>query len=119
MVDDMGYGDAGCFGGTEFPTPNIDRLASEGMKLTDFHSSGCVCSPTRAGLLTGRYQQRAGIPGVVYAAFNRNRHHGLQLRETTFAEALGDAGYVTAAFGKWHLGYDEQYNPIHHGFDRY
>ncbi len=119
MVDDMGYGDAGCYGGTAFPTPNIDRLAVEGMRFTDFHSSGCVCSPTRAGLLTGRYQQRAGIPGVVYAAFNRNRHHGLQLQETTFAEVLNDAGYATAAFGKWHVGYEEQYNPIHQGFDRY
>jgi arylsulfatase A len=119
MVDDMGYGDAGCYGSTEFPTPNIDRLASEGMKLTDFHSSGCVCSPTRAGLLTGRYQQRAGIPGVVYAAFNRNRHHGLQLHETTFAEVLSAAGYATAVFGKWHVGYEEKYNPIYQGFDRY
>ncbi len=119
MVDDMGYGDAGCYGGTAYPTPNIDRLATEGVRFTDFHSSCCVCSPTRAGLLTGRYQQRAGIPGVVYAAFNRNRHHGLQLQETTFAEVLGDAGYATAAFGKWHVGYEEKYNPIHQGFDRY
>lgn len=119
MVDDMGYGDAGCYGGTAFPTPNLDRLATEGMMFTDFHSSGCVCSPTRAGLLTGRYQQRAGIPGVVYAALNRNRHHGLQLQETTFAEVLNAAGYATAAFGKWHVGYEEQYNPVYQGFDRY
>jgi arylsulfatase A len=119
MVDDMGYGDAGCYGGTSFPTPNLDRLAREGIRFTDFHSSGCVCSPTRAGLLTGRYQQRAGIPGVVYAAFNRNRHHGLQLHETTFAEMLSAAGYATAAFGKWHVGYEEKYNPIYQGFDRY
>ena len=119
MVDDMGYGDAGCYGGTAFPTPNLDRLAREGVRFTDFHSSGCVCSPTRAGLLTGRYQQRAGIPGVVYAAFNRNRHHGLQLHETTFAEILSAAGYAAAVFGKWHVGYEEQYNPIYQGFDRY
>lgn len=119
MVDDMGYGDAGCYGGTAFPTPNIDRLAAEGMRFTDFHSSGCVCSPTRAGLLTGRYQQRAGIPGVIYAPFNRNRHHGLQRKEVTFAEVLKSAGYATAAFGKWHLGYQEQYNPIWQGFDRF
>lgn len=119
MVDDMGYGDAACYGGTRFPTPNLDRLAKEGMKFTDFHSSGPVCSPTRAGLLTGRYQQRAGVAGVVYAAFNKNRHHGLQMKELTFAEALRAAGYRTGMFGKWHLGYEEQYNPIHQGFDRY
>jgi len=89
------------------------------MRFTDFHSSGPVCSPTRAGLLTGRYQQRAGIPGVVYAAFNRNRHHGLQHKETTFAEILKKAGYATGLFGKWHLGYQSQYNPVHQGFDRY
>ncbi|MFT5492920.1 MAG: arylsulfatase A [Limisphaerales bacterium] len=119
MTDDMGYGDAGCYGGTAFPTPHIDRLAEEGLRFTDFHSSGPVCSPTRAGLLTGRYQQRAGVPGVIYAPFNRNRHHGLQLSEVTFAEVLKDHGYATGAFGKWHLGYQEQYNPTRQGFDRY
>lgn len=119
MTDDMGYGDAGCYGGTMFPTPRIDRLAKEGMRFTDFHSSCPVCSPTRAGLLTGRYQQRAGIDGVIYAAFNRNRHHGLQRQELTFAEILKSVGYKTGIFGKWHLGYEEQYNPTYQGFDRY
>lgn len=119
MVDDMGYGDAGCYGGKAFSTPNLDRMAREGMRFTDFHSSGPVCSPTRAGLLTGRYQQRAGVPGVVYAAFNRNRHHGLQMKEVTFAEVLRDAGYRTGMFGKWHLGYEEQYNPTYQGFENY
>ncbi len=119
MVDDMGYGDAGCYGGTDFPTPHLDRMAREGLTVTDFHSSGPVCSPTRAGLLTGRYQQRAGVSGVVYAAFNRNRHHGLQMKEVTFAEVLRDAGYRTGMFGKWHLGYEEQYNPTYQGFERY
>ena len=87
------------------PTPNLDRLASEGMRFTDFHSSGPVCSPTRAGLMTGRYQQRAGIPGVIMARFDANRHHGLQIQEITFAEQLKSTGYTTAIFGKWHLGY--------------
>lgn len=119
MVDDMGYGDAGCFGGRHDATPALDRMAAEGMRWTDFHSSGCVCSPTRAGLLTGRYQQRAGIPGVVYAAFGRNRHHGLQHSEITLPEMLRDAGYQTAMFGKWHLGYERKYNPVTHGFDRF
>lgn len=132
MVDDMGYGDARCFGGTAFPTPGIDRIAANGVRLTDFHSNGCVCSPTRAALLTGRYQQRAGVDGVIYAAFGRNRHHGLQRAEVTFAEMLqgkgrelegdqarADTSYMTAAIGKWHLGYEPQYNPIHQGFDRF
>ncbi len=69
--------------------------------------------------MTGRYQQRSGIDGVVYAAFNRNRHQGLQTRAHTVAEVLRNAGYATAMFGKWHLGYEEPYNPIHQGFDRY
>ena len=97
----------------------MDQLAAEGMRFTNFYASGPVCSPTRAGLLTGRYQQRAGIPGVVYAAPDRNRHHGLQHSETTFAEVLRDAGYATGMFGKWHLGYQRQYNPIQHGFDEF
>ncbi len=119
LADDMGYGDAGCYGGTAFPTPAIDRLAAEGLRFTDFHSNGTVCSPTRAALLTGRYQQRAGIGGVVYADPKRNRHHGLHTVETTFAELLKTRGYKTAVFGKWHLGYERKYNPVRHGFDEF
>ncbi len=119
MADDLGYGDVGCFGGTRFKTPNIDILAKEGLRFTDFHSNSPVCSPTRAALLTGRYQQRAGVDGVIYAPFDRNRHHGLQMKELTFAEVLRGSGYRTALFGKWHLGYEEQYNPTHQGFDRF
>jgi arylsulfatase A-like enzyme len=120
MADDMGYGDAGCYGGS-IATPNLDRMAAEGMRFTDFHSSGNVCSPTRAGLLTGRYQQRAGIPGVINADPNvAAHHHGLvPEKEVTFAELLHNAGYTTAIFGKWHLGYTRQFNPVHHGFDRF
>ncbi|MDH3583674.1 MAG: sulfatase-like hydrolase/transferase [Phycisphaerae bacterium] len=118
LADDMGYGDASCYGGSSFQTPHIDRLADEGMRFTDFHSNGAVCSPTRAALLTGRYQQRSGIAGVVFADPKRNRHHGLQAEaENTFAELLKTAGYATGAFGKWHVGYEKQYNPVHHGFD--
>ena len=119
MADDMGYGDASCYGNTAYRTPHLDRLAAEGLKFTDFHSSGSVCSPTRAGLLTGRYQQRAGVPGVINADPKVNRHHGLATREVTFAEVLREAGYATAVFGKWHLGYHRKFNPIHHGFDRF
>ncbi len=117
MADDLGYGDLSCYGNTRFETPNLDALAKNGLRFTDFHSSGAVCSPTRAGLLTGRYQQRAGIPGVVFADPKRPQHkHGLQPIENTFAELLNDAGYSTAMFGKWHLGYEKKYNPVRNGF---
>jgi len=97
MADDLGYGDLSCYGNTRFETPNLDALAKNGLRFTDFHSSGAVCSPTRAGLLTGRYQQRAGIPGVVFADPKRPEHkHGLQPIENTFAELLNHAGYSTA-----------------------
>lgn len=117
MADDLGYGDLSSYGGW-IETPHLDKLAAQGMKFTDFHSSGNVCSPTRAGLMTGRYQQRAGIPGVVFAdPTNAVHYHGLQTSEVTFAELLREAGYATAIFGKWHLGYYPEFNPIHHGFD--
>ncbi len=120
MADDLGYGDLSCYGNTSFKTPNLDALAKAGMRFTDFHSSGTVCSPTRAGLLTGRYQQRAGIPGVVFADPKQPEHkHGLQPIEATFAELLSRAGYGTAMFGKWHLGYEVQYNPVRNGFDEF
>ena len=119
MADDMGYGDSSVYGGW-VETPHLDRMAREGLKFTDFHSSGVVCSPTRAGLLTGRYQQRAGIPGVINADPAMAVHHtGLQTSELTFAELLAKAGYATAIFGKWHLGYHKKFNPVHHGFDRF
>ena len=119
MADDLGYGDLSCFGNKVFDTPNLDRMAAEGLRFTDFHSSGPVCSPTRAGLLTGRYQQRSGIPGVIYAAFDSNRHHGLDPAEITFPELIKDAGYQTGMFGKWHLGYQKRYNPSLHGFQTF
>jgi len=119
LADDMGYGDASCYGGTAYETPHLDRLAAGGMRFTDFHSNGAVCSPTRAALLTGRYPQRSGIEGVVYADPRRNRHHGLHVGEITFPELLKKAGYATGCFGKWHLGYRKLFNPIHHGFDEF
>ena len=117
LADDYGYGDVGCYGSKRFRTPNIDALAAGGIRFTDFHSNGAVCSPTRAALLTGRYQQRTGIADVVTAA--KHRHTGLDLKEITFAEVLKPAGYATALFGKWHVGYEPAYNPIHQGFDEF
>jgi len=117
MADDLGYADLSCYGDAGYQTPQIDKLAREGLVFTDFHSNGAVCSPTRAALLTGRYQQRSGVDGVIFADSMQNRHHGLQPEETTFAEALKQVGYQTAIFGKWHLGYEKKYNPVHQGFD--
>lgn len=123
MVDDMGYEGLSCFGNPYFQTPELDRLAAEGMRLTDFHSSSTVCSPTRAGLLTGRYQQRAGIEAVIHPRSDHPEHRkGLQLSETTLAEVLKEAGYSTGMFGKWHLGYpvnSDDYHPQNHGFDEF
>ncbi len=118
MADDLGYGDISCYDGW-IDTPNLDRLASEGMKFTDYHAGAPVCSPTRVGLLTGRYQQRAGLPSVIYASRQRNRHQGLKSEEVTFAEIARQAGYATGVYGKWHLGYQEKYNPVHQGFDEF
>lgn len=117
LADDLGYGDLSTYGGW-IDVPNLDRLAAEGLRFTDFHSNGAVCSPTRAALLTGRYQQRAGIPGVVVADTKRAVHEdGLQSSETTFAGLLKSNGYATGIFGKWHVGYYPRYNPVRHGFD--
>lgn len=123
MVDDMGYAGVSCFGNPYFKTPEIDRLAQEGMKLTDFHSSGTVCSPTRAGLLTGRYQQRAGIEAVIHPVSDHPEHlKGLKRSENTFAELLKQAGYRTGLIGKWHQGYpqnSDEYHPDTHDFDTF
>ena len=126
MADDLGYGDVGCYHvdnpdwpdapPPSSPTPQIDALAASGVRFLDFHAQP-VCSPTRAALMTGRYPQRAGIDGVIFADPAQNRHHGLSPDEWTLPEALADSGYDTAAFGKWHLGYDETFHPMNQGFD--
>jgi len=119
MCDDLGYGDLSPYDGW-IKTPHLERMAKEGMLLTDYHSNGAVCSPTRAALMTGRYQQRAGIPGVVKADTKAAVHqHGLQKNEFTFADAMKKLGYTTAMFGKWHLGYYPRYNPSKRGFETY
>ncbi|MEN8791845.1 MAG: sulfatase-like hydrolase/transferase [Lentimonas sp.] len=120
MVDDMGYGGVSCFDNQYFKTPEIDRLAADGIKLTDFHSNGSLCSPTRAALMTGRYQQRSGCDEVVNADPKEPMHHvGLHDDEWTFPEAMQSAGYATGILGKWHLGYKPQFNPVQHGFDEF
>jgi len=117
MADDLGYGDVGCYGNRTIKTPNIDALAKGGMRFTDYHSNGAVCSPTRAALLTGRYQQRCGVEGVVSTKAHRDK--GMAMKEVTFAEVLKSAGYVTALMGKWHLGYRVEFNPTNQGFDEF
>ncbi|MFW5802711.1 MAG: sulfatase-like hydrolase/transferase [Verrucomicrobiota bacterium] len=119
MADDLGYGDLGCFGSDRIRTPNIDALAGRGVAFTDFHSNGAVCTPTRAALLTGCYQQRSGLEGVIYVG-GPTRRTGLDPNETySLAHALREAGYTTALYGKWHLGYRTEFNPVHHGFDQF
>ncbi len=115
FTDDQGYGDIGCFGATGFETPNLDRLAANGMKFTNFYSAQAVCSASRAGLLTGCYPNRLGINGALFP------YHeiGLNPSETTIAELLKEKGYATAAFGKWHLGHHQKFLPLQHGFDEY
>ncbi|XP_067091181.1 arylsulfatase A [Osmerus mordax] len=118
FADDLGFGDLGCYGHPSSLTPNLDRLASDGLRFTDFYCTSPVCSPSRASLLTGRYQTRSGVyPGVLYPG----SRGGLPLNETTIAEVLKPLGYATAAIGKWHLGLglNGTYLPTRQGFDSY
>lgn len=117
MADDLGYGDISCYGNSYINTPNIDRLAMEGIRFSDFHSNGAVCSPTRAALLTGKYQQRTGIGGVITAA--NHRDVGLAIDEITIADELKKYDYNCGIFGKWHLGYDPKFSPVLQGFDQF
>ena len=132
LIDDMGYGDLSCMGSKDIRTPNIDRLADEGVKFTDFYANAPVCTPTRTGFITGRWQQRCGIEfafGYQVEQFRRVKNAwvaepdfhalGLPLTETTIAQRFKSAGYATGAFGKWHLGYRDEFNPTKRGFDEY
>lgn len=115
FVDDMGYGDLGSYGATQYKTPNLDRLAEEGMRFTHFYAAQAVCSASRAGLLTGCYPNRVGITG----ALSPKAEIGLNPGETTLAEVLKARGYRTAAIGKWHLGHHLPFLPLQQGFDEY
>src|SRR5919106_6971682 len=114
-ADDLGYGDLSAYGARAIKTPNIDRLAREGMKLTNFYSIAPVCTPSRAGLLTGRYPARMGIEQMHLSdVLFPNDKSGLPQSETTIARALKTRGYRTAAIGKWHLGHVSPYLPTDH-----
>ncbi|MEJ2202709.1 MAG: sulfatase-like hydrolase/transferase [Gemmatimonadota bacterium] len=115
FTDDQGYGDVGAYGAVTFATPHLDRLASEGMRFTDFYASQAVCSASRASLLTGCYAERISIRG----ALGPRSPVGLHPDEVTIAEMLKPLGYATGAFGKWHLGDAPEFLPPHHGFDEY
>jgi arylsulfatase A len=121
FIDDMGYGDIGPFGNTVNKTPNLDRMAEEGIKLTQFYVANTACTPSRAALLTGTYAHRIGMDGgtgnlvVTFPGDSR----GLNPSEITIAEMLRENGYATGCFGKWHLGDQPEFMPLNQGFDTY
>ncbi|CAM4153518.1 sulfatase family protein [Zobellia nedashkovskayae] len=115
FVDDQGYEDVGVFGSPLIKTSNLDGMAENGMRFTDFYSASPVCSPSRAALLTGAYPVRVNVPRVLWP----NREGGLSNKELTLADMLKTKNYATACIGKWHLGDEAQYLPIKQGFDSY
>jgi arylsulfatase A len=119
FADDMGYGDVGCFGHPTIRTPNLDKMASEGQRWTSFYVAAPVCTPSRAGLLTGRLPIRTGMSSEKRRVLFPDSKGGLPANEITIASALKGAGYATACIGKWHLGHLPQYSPNAHGFDYY
>ncbi len=122
LVDDLGYNDLGCYNAKDqgIQTPNIDKLAQESMRFTDWQSANSVCGPSRASILTGRYPPRNGFV-VVSHPFDQDQyeHLGLYQDEVTIPELLKPLGYTTAAIGKWHMGEHYDYRPMRHGFDHY
>src|SRR5215831_16789118 len=117
VADDLGYADIGVHGGKAVPTPNIDGLAAAGVRCTNGYVSCPYCSPTRAGLLTGRYQTRFGHEFNPHVG--EEGKLGLPLDQRTIADLLRAAGYATGAIGKWHLGFDFAHHPQSRGFDDY
>jgi arylsulfatase A-like enzyme len=120
FADDLGYGELGSYGGKEIPTPNLDALAKSGTLFTDGYVSAAVCSPSRAGLMTGRYQQRFGYhhnpPDHNDPGF---KNFGLPDVEVTIAQEIKKAGYTTGMIGKWHLGFRKEQHPVSKGFDEF
>lgn len=115
FTDDLGYGDLGCYGAEGYQTPHLDRMAREGRMFTDFYVSQAVCSASRASILTGCYNVRVGING----ALNHRSKIGISSEEMTLGGLVQQKNYRTAAIGKWHLGYQQQFLPLQHGFDVY
>ena len=115
FMDDMGYGDLSCYGASQYKTPNLDRMAAQGIRFTSFLSAQAVCSASRAGIMTGCYPNRVGISGALMP----NATIGLNPSEETIAEVLKKSNYKTGAIGKWHLGYQRQFLPLQQGFDEY
>ncbi len=115
FVDDLGYGDLSCYGATQYKTPNLDRMAAQGVRFTSFMSAQAVCSASRAGIMTGCYPNRVGISGALMP----DALIGLNPSEEIIPEVLKKQNYKTAAIGKWHLGYQREFLPLQQGFDEY
>lgn len=118
MMDDMGYGDIASYGVPDARTPNLDRLAREGVRLTDAYANGPVCTPTRAALITGRYQQRVGLEWALSTSAT-DLERGLPASGRSLPALLKQNGYVTGLIGKWHLGVKPEFGPNAHGFDEF
>src|SRR5262245_60087775 len=116
IMDDLGYGDIGSYGVGDARTPNLDRLAREGVRLTESYANGANCSPTRAGLITGRYQQRVGIE---WPLGSEETDRGLPVTGRSLPALLKTNGYATGLIGKWHLGFKPEFGPNAHGFDEF
>jgi arylsulfatase A-like enzyme len=117
ITDDMGWADLSSYGATDIKTPNIDSLGRDGIRLTDFYANGVLCTPTRAGLISGRYQQRYAMEVALGHAASPTGERGLPATGNSLPQLLKNNGYATALVGKWHLGYKPQFSPRAHGFD--
>ena len=117
ITDDVGYGDLSSYGAPDLRTPNIDRLGREGVRLTDFYANAPSCTPTRAALISGRYQQRYRLEGPLSGPSTASAEVGLPATGRTLPQLLKNGGYATGLIGKWHLGYKPEFSPSAHGFD--